>query len=78
MLSVVVRHVNMLWLYAHNLAHILGDHTRVVCSTFDSRGKSLTPESSMFIDESSNCMLVRREETHPSNGAAMARIVIKL
>jgi len=41
--------------------------TRVVWSTFERRGKSLTPSSSMFIDESSNCMLLRSDDTHPSS-----------
>jgi hypothetical protein len=47
-------------------------HTRVVWSTLESRGKSLTPSSSMLMDASSNCMLLLSEDTHPSS-AMIAR-----
>lgn len=36
------------------------------------RGKSLTPVSRMEMDESSSCMLDRRDDTHPSREFAMA------
>lgn len=35
------------------------------------RGKSLTPVSRMEMEESSNCMLERREDTQPSRELAM-------
>lgn len=36
------------------------------------RGKSLTPVSRMEMDESSSCMLDRRDDTHPSREFAIA------
>lgn len=47
-------------------------HTLVVCKTFASRGRSLTPSSRMFMDESSSCMLFLSEPTHASRGDPMA------
>lgn len=41
-----------------------GSLTRVVCSTFASRGKSLTPESRMEMLEERRVLVDRREETH--------------
>jgi hypothetical protein len=38
----------------------------VACRTLAKRGKSLVPESRMLMDESSNCMLERRDETQLS------------
>jgi hypothetical protein len=37
--------------------------TLVACRTLAKRGKSLVPESRMLMDESSNCMLDRSDET---------------
>jgi hypothetical protein len=37
--------------------------TLVACRTLAKRGKSLVPESRMLMDESSNCMLERSDET---------------
>ena len=42
------------------------DATLVACRTLAKRGKSLVPESRMLMDESSNCMLERRDETQLS------------
>lgn len=41
--------------------------TLVVCRTVLSREKSLTPDSSMLMEESRSCMLDLREETQPCN-----------
>lgn len=46
-------------------------YTLVVWSTFARRGKSLTPESRMEMEESRSCMLERREATQPSSEFAM-------
>lgn len=37
--------------------------TLVACRTLAKRGKSLVPESRILMDESSNCMLERSDET---------------
>jgi hypothetical protein len=37
--------------------------TLVACRTLAKRGKSLVPESRILMDESSSCMLERRDET---------------
>ena len=43
----------------------------MVCSTVVNRGRSLTPASRMLIDDSSSCMLVRKEATQPFRDAAV-------
>lgn len=48
-----------------------GERTRVVCSTFASLGKSLTPESSIKILEESRALVERRDETQEDNGFAI-------
>jgi hypothetical protein len=45
--------------------------TRVVWSTFARRGKSFTPSAKILIDESSSCILLRRDATQPSSGDAI-------
>lgn len=40
------------------------ERTRVVCSTFARRGKSLTPLSRMVVEEERRALVERREETH--------------
>ena len=45
-----------------------GEHTRVVCKTFDRRGKSLTPESRIEMLEDRSWLLERREETQEERG----------
>jgi hypothetical protein len=37
--------------------------TRVACRTLAKRGKSLVPESRILMEESSSCILERRDET---------------
>jgi hypothetical protein len=46
--------------------------TRVVCNTFPSRGKSLTPVSRTAMLELSSEMLDCSEFTHPASGFAMS------
>lgn len=46
--------------------------TRVVCNTFPSRGKSLTPVSRIAMLELSSEMLDCSEFTHPASGFAMS------
>lgn len=43
-------------------------HTRVVCSTFVRRGKSLVPESRIAMLESSSCIDDCSDETHEASG----------
>lgn len=43
------------------------EHTRVVCSTFPSRGKSLTPESRMEMLEDRSALVERSEDTHDAS-----------
>lgn len=42
-------------------------HTRVVCKTFASRGKSLTPESRMEMLEERRELVERSEDTHDAS-----------
>lgn len=46
-------------------------HTRVVCSTFARRGKSLTPESRIDMEEDSSAFVERRDETQDASGLAI-------
>ena len=46
-------------------------HTRVVCSTFARRGKSLTPESRIDMLEDRRAFVERRDETQDASGFAM-------
>ena len=46
-------------------------HTRVVCSTFARRGKSLTPESSMDMLEDKSAFVERKDETQDASGFAI-------
>ena len=52
---------------------MVSKHTRVVCSTFPRRGKSLTPLSSIEMLEDSNALVDRNEETHEVSGFAIVR-----
>ena len=52
----------------------MGRHTRVVCSTFASRGKSLTPESRIDILEDKSAFDERRDETQEAREFAIAKI----
>ena len=49
----------------------MGDLTRVVRSTFASRGKSLTPESRIDILEDRSAFVERKDETHDASGFAI-------
>ena len=46
----------------------MSEHTRVVCKTFERRGKSLTPESRIEMLESSSWIDDCREETQLARG----------
>lgn len=46
----------------------MSEHTRVVCKTFERRGKSLTPESRIEMLEPSSCIDDCREETQLARG----------
>jgi hypothetical protein len=52
--------------------------TLVACRTLAKRGKSLVPESRILIDESSNCMLDRSDETQLERVFAVLILVICL
>lgn len=47
------------------------EHTRVVCSTFARRGKSLTPESRIDMLEDRRALVERRDETQDVSGFAI-------
>ena len=51
-------------------------HTLVACRTLAKRGKSLVPESRMLIDESSNCILERSDETQLERVLAVLILLI--
>ena len=48
-----------------------GKHTRVVCSTFANRGKSLTPESRMDMLDDNSAFVDRKDETQEASGFAI-------
>jgi hypothetical protein len=50
--------------------------TLVACRTLAKRGKSLVPESRMLMDESSNCILDRSEETQLERVLAVLMLLI--
>jgi hypothetical protein len=50
--------------------------TLVACRTLAKRGKSLVPESRMLMDESSNCMLERSDETQLERVLAVLMLLI--
>ena len=49
----------------------MGRHTRVVCSTFARRGKSLTPESRIDILDDRSAFVERKDETQEASEFAM-------
>ena len=49
-----------------------GAHTRVVCNTLPSRGKSLTPESRIEMLEDRRALVERSEDTQEASGFAIA------
>lgn len=51
------------WPYSGSLTKSEDMPTLVACKTLAKRGKSLVPESRILMDESSNCMLERNDET---------------
>lgn len=52
--------------------------TRVVCRTFDKRGKSLTPESRMSIELSRSWREVRRDATDEDRESAIVIFIYNL
>ncbi len=51
-------------------------HTRVVCSTFASRGKSLTPESRIDMLDDNSAFVDRKDETQEASGFAIPEDVL--
>jgi len=50
--------------------------TLVACKTLAKRGKSLVPESRILMDESSNCILERSDETQLDRVLAVLILLI--